>query len=297
MKQEKIELFGKRFPISSEAIVITGKKIQNIPDLSAFKNLKRLDLSRNEISKIEGLESLSRLEELNLDNNQIIKLENLSGLSELKSLSLSSNKITEIKNLAKLKNLESLQLSSNHIEKITGLDALNRLRYLYLINNKIEQIENLENLTELEELFLGENTISSITGLKSCENLWKIYLNDNQIDSLLFDNLPKSISFLNLASNSITEIVQPKIKLKDLQILSLTGNPLHTIRFIENLPNINNFSIEGKKCKAIAFTTYLHIKERYAHKSADSFQFYTSKTTTRQDIDEFIAREKIEVVD
>jgi Leucine-rich repeat (LRR) protein len=297
MKQEKIELFGKRFPTSSEAIVITGKKIQNIPDLSAFKNLKRLDLSRNEITKTEGLESLNQLEELNLDNNRISKLENLSGLSNLKSLSLSSNQITKIENLNNLKNLESLQLSSNQIEKIDGLLTLEGLRYLYLINNKINLIENLENLTELEELFLGENTISSITGLKNCKNLWKIYLNDNQIDSLLFDNLPESISFLNLASNSVTEIVQPKIKLKDLQLLSLTGNPLHTIRFIENLPSITNFSIEGKKCKAIAFTTYLHIKERYANKSGGSFQFYTSKTTTPQDIDEFIAREKIEVVD
>lgn len=298
MKQEKIELLGKRFPIETEAIAITGKKIQSIPDLTSFKKLKRLDLSRNEITQIEGLDSLYQLEELNLDNNLITKIENVSGLTRLKSLSLSSNQIETIENLDNLLKLESLQLSSNHIRKISGLSSLVALRFLYLINNQIDQIEQIENLENLEELFLGENKIRQISGLKGSKKLWKVYLNDNRIENLFLDNLPVTINILNLAGNVITKLDKPGIKLDDLNMLSLMGNPLSTLKYIENLPNIGTLSIEGKKCKAISLKTYIHLKERYAKESEDEpFCFLTAKTTSRRDIDEFITSQKIEVVD
>ncbi len=298
MKPDKIEIFGKRFPVNAEAIVITGKKIKSIPDLGAFKKLKRLDLSRNEITKIKGLNSLNRLEELNLDNNSITKIENLSGLLNLETLSLCNNEIGTIENLEKLENLESLQLSSNKIKTISGLSTLKALRFLYLINNQIEKIEQFENLNNLEELFLGENKITAVEGLHRCKKLWKIYLNDNQIANLSFDSLPATTNILNLSGNAISEIHEPKTALNQLNTISMRGNPLNTLKYIERLPSIESISIEGKKCKAISLKTYIHIKEKQGSETDENnFCFFTSNTTTRRDIDEFITSQHIKVVD
>ena len=86
-----------------------------------FKELKKLDLSRNKISDLTLLENsnFDKLETLNLNYNHISDINVLEriNLKELKELNLVNNKISDINVLEKVtfEKLEILNLSNNFV--------------------------------------------------------------------------------------------------------------------------------------------------------------------------------------
>ena len=79
-----------------EEIVIQKMQVNKIINVSAFVNLRRLNLFNNCISVIQGLEHCRLLEELNLEKNKIQVISNIEQLKYLKKLDLGSNKIKRI---------------------------------------------------------------------------------------------------------------------------------------------------------------------------------------------------------
>lgn len=105
---------------------------------SGLVNLKKLNISKNELKKLDEnqFEELDRLEMLDLKNNEIEFLEKgcFSGLNSLKLLYLSENKVKSLdKNKFEASNqLEWLDLN-NQIELLETdwFLGLNYVRYLY----------------------------------------------------------------------------------------------------------------------------------------------------------------------
>ncbi len=210
-------------------------------------NLKILDLSNNLISNISPLINNTSLhdnvfETLILKDNLIAELPviNNDTLPTIKTLDLSNNKLTKITNFQKHDSLVNLNLAENEITEIIDsfieMDNLTQVSWYKNIDedekkNIISRIENsfidtpqiLFNLNEdinvLSFDFLTTNT-DIINSFKGLNQFTEVNLNDCGINSIDIN----SFNLLNVT----------KVEVND--------NQLTDILWINNLPNLTNFS-------------------------------------------------------
>ncbi len=132
----------------------TSKKFRNVSFLDAFKrkvfgnaeaelyphhleNFEEIELTDYEIMSLEGIEFCSNVKRLDLSGNNITELSKLWSLSRLEEIFLTDNKISNIDALKNLKNLKVIDLSNNFIKDISPLFFLIRPEYINLSGNKI----------------------------------------------------------------------------------------------------------------------------------------------------------------
>ncbi|CAB4042691.1 nischarin-like isoform X1, partial [Paramuricea clavata] len=108
-------------------------------DLSLFKNLKILQISKGNIESLQGTFHLQEnLQKLSV-HNSLHLLKTL--LHELVRLDLSYNKIEEIAHLQDLPNLRELNLSFNEIENLDSVNTkLGNITSLRLAGNKLSNV-------------------------------------------------------------------------------------------------------------------------------------------------------------
>ena len=183
------DLQGIQFLTNLRKLNLTGNNIRNISYLKNLILLEELTLNENKVDDIKALSSLTNLEQLDLLGNQISDLSPLANLAKLKQLSVMDNKVNDISSLRNLMNLEILVLQNNGISNISDLGKLVNLKELYLGNNKIRDISMLSNLINLEILNLKSNQISDVSSLKYMFYLKELYLSANPVTnySVLMD--------------------------------------------------------------------------------------------------------------
>ncbi len=180
-----------------EMLDFSNSSLHRIPPwLRRFTNLRKLDLSKNQLDAdsdlLETLQAMPKLDVLNLSGNPLFAGEAAAQslapvwqrLSELAELYLSETQgaAKNYGSLASLKSLKVLDLSGNKIENEVGALELNKL-------------------AGLEELNLSKNGISKFPGTE----------------------LPvQSLRQLDLSSNDLEEI--PYVKMDALEIWDLQGN-------------------------------------------------------------------------
>lgn len=218
---------------------LNSNKLKNIPQaLAKMKNLRSLNIGNNDfscipesISTIESLEKLSltsfkikeipsfifemnNLTELHLDHNQLSKIpESITKLQNLTSLGLGENNFSIIPDfIGELRKLEIIFLFNLNIKEFPeSIIRLKNLTTLWLMNNQLAEIpETIIELQNLTSLGLSQNSFKSfplpILELKSLKKLWFDSDNENQ--------------------NQIIEIPINILKLTNLELLSLKGNPI-----------------------------------------------------------------------
>lgn len=133
----------------------------------------------------------------------------------------------------KLLKLTHIHLDRENIDEIDNLvEYLGDIRNLYLQNNLISRIENLDFFTNLKFLVLSHNRIEKIENLKMLINLKLIDLSHNLIEDFNIEELPKSISFLDLRENKCVQKpqiwleIEPKLKKYFIKLIQLNGNDL-----------------------------------------------------------------------
>jgi len=191
---------------------------------------------------------MTNLTDLDLDIGKNIKLEDysvLKNLSELKTLEVSNINDFDAKSIAYLTSLENLTIrNSNDLTNIEFLSNMNQLTSLTLDNvpnvhdyQPLKYLPNV-NIVDLINCELTEKDIDTIPDMDSLEAL---SLYNNKIVSL--NNFPKvkNLQFLSLSSNPLREINIspdriPKLKelyLNDTEICDLSKlsgvNHIHAI--------------------------------------------------------------------
>ena len=153
---------------------ISRNGLKYLPDLTRFKNLKKLNCPDNELTSLPNLPST--LEELNCSNNKLTFLSFLP--QNLKALNCSINKLTS---LILPENLLSLECSNN---KLTSLQTLpQNLKALYCYNNKLTSLQTLPQ--NLNILYCSNN---KLTSLILPENLEELYFHNNPIYEIVINN-------------------------------------------------------------------------------------------------------------
>ena len=212
-------------------------------DNSAFNTLnstlEKLYLQNNELNSynLNFIKSLTKLIELNLDFNILKTLTNPStsdlifkNSKNLQYLSLQGNQIQfEAKQeliFYGLSNLQRLNLARNNIKYLPSnlFQPLRQLQSLILDRNQVENLNDMSvynglehNLVNISLQNMKINRQEKLTSLKSLYNLERIRLgfNDLEIIDLAF--------FLNISKN--------------LQLLDLQNNKIHTIDYITDNNN------------------------------------------------------------
>lgn len=207
------ELQGIQFLTNLKKLNLTGNNIKHIGYLKNLILLEELALNHNNVEDIQALKYLSNLEQLDLYQNQISDLTPLADLVKLKQLSVMENKVTDISSLKNLMNLEILVLQNNEISDISVLGNLVNLKELYLGKNKINDISILENLVNIEILNLKNNEISDVSSLNNLINLKELYIAENLVeDYSVLSDLKKSLQKTDIEINYNGPM--PKVDLK-----------------------------------------------------------------------------------
>lgn len=243
-----------------------------IPDLSLFKNIKRLELGLNKITGLPDLSYLNKLEVLVLIGNGISwqEIPDLSNLLSLKVLELGGNyKGAELYDgniLSKMSNYQKLNMSKsikNEFDcyKIRGLFNLERLNLSQGVHSfscirNSDYLSFLKNLNELDISGVYFNTIPNNKGLKillELPNLKKLkmvgcrmfYLEDS------IDFLPEgliSLEELDMAFCDVKNIWNLRTY-KNLKSLRLSGNPINDITPILRLDRLEYLELDGLPIK------------------------------------------------
>ena len=147
-----IEIYLNSLSKNILTLDITSKNIKYLPDLTRFKNLKKLDCSYNQLTSLPTLPP--NLEELFCFNNQLTSLPTLP--PNLKKLFCSNNQLTLFPTLPP--NLKKLFCSNNQLTLLPTLPP--NLEELYCYSNQLTLLPTLP--TNLKKLYCYNNPIYEI---------------------------------------------------------------------------------------------------------------------------------------
>eukprot|EP01061_Rhynchopus_euleeides_P005092 TRINITY_DN14333_c0_g2_i1.p1 TRINITY_DN14333_c0_g2~~TRINITY_DN14333_c0_g2_i1.p1 ORF type:complete len:1537 (+),score=690.35 TRINITY_DN14333_c0_g2_i1:257-4612(+) len=243
--REKSPLSRREELILCKAVEVNCPKmrIRRIENLEKCRDVRRLNLSDNEINRIEGIENCPKLEELYLDENRIIKIENLSLLTNLRKLELGKNKINKIEGLESLPFLCQVSLEDNDIYTLNGIQKIPNLMELYIGNNKIDNLHEIHFLRDIPKLI-----ILDLSGNPLCQednyrlftvfNLKKLKVLDGiSIDAA--ENIRAKEAF---AGKMSPELLTEKVgKMNDwhaITELNLSACSIREISLLEHFPSL-----------------------------------------------------------
>lgn len=250
-----------------EWLKLRNTKLSWIPEeLKELRSIKKLNLSRNNLSSLHGeLMYLNKLKFLLCHHNRIFETDipvELFNLQSLTVLDLSHNNLKVIpENLENCKSLVVLNLSHNQMRSLSKkiFVQLTELSYLNLSDNELKTIPpQLGRLTKLKTLILNNNPLKEymmmqIERLKSLQHLHlsntQRNLDNMKTDMMELDNLLE----LDLSHNQLPKVPDDLIHLNNLRKLNLSENSIETLPedFGNWWPNLTNLNLSGNSLKRI----------------------------------------------
>lgn len=199
--------------------------LTDISSLALLNNLQQLNLAYNGITDLSPLAGLRSLLSLNVSHNQIRSIEALKPLITLQKLNIQQNplELGNINALASLKDLKNLDISNTQVTNISPLKHVTGLMWLYASQNQITNLIYLESHQELIHLSISDNPIRDLEPLARLPKL--LTLEADKIGHLFLMKLPRSLRFLSLRANNLTDRDDFDRKLQ-LFSLNLEGNSL-----------------------------------------------------------------------
>ena len=239
-------------------------------DFSNMKNLKILNLNINKIKKIVDVDLSHHpsLKYLDLSINDILVIDNLniSHCPKFESLIMLLNPIVSIKNLnlSYCTNLKSFNLFFIRLEIIDNINLSNcpSLETIYLEKLKLERIGyfDLTNSNAITQISLFSNKLVEFPkwNLSKLIHLKNIMLADNnlsQIDENLLSILPK-LRLLDISKNQFLELDPVILNLKTPQLLiNVTENLFSPNTAADIMARQNMLTYQGPRFQLSIYDT------------------------------------------
>lgn len=256
-----------------ETLAIRDDEFNRLPrKFRKLKNLKTLDLSRNNLLSFPDIrknKSLTRvlltdnkltlddlryghvgLEELVLTSNIIRRIPMAIGkFPGLKKLNLNSNQVEDIASeISALKNLQELSLYKNNIKSVPlFLYDLPALRVIDLYFNQIEQFDPaIINWSKLEILYAANNKLFSLPeNVGKLSGLRELYIHHNRLSTLpqSLGNMD-SLRVLRVNDNFLIELPDRLYQLRYLENLDIGANRIqHVPKGLFDFPRLKLLSL------------------------------------------------------
>ncbi|MCS1408680.1 MAG: Internalin-A [Verrucomicrobia subdivision 3 bacterium] len=181
------------------------------------KDSTRLDWREQGLTSITLSSGWTNLKRLNLSNNQLWNLTLPEGLTSLRTLFLSGNGLWSLTLPEDLTSLETLDLGGNNLRSLTLPEGLRSLAQLDLSGNRLWGLTLPEGLTNLRTLDISHNAASSVKGRYPDE----FFFSGNGLTGLTLPEDLTSLETLRLEGNLIKELLVPQGF--DLSQLTLSG--------------------------------------------------------------------------
>ena len=172
--------------------------ITSLSDFSNFRDVKFLNIFKNDLKDLNGLASLEDLTTLRLVENSIIDISALSALENIEVLDLTSNKITDASPLYTLETLNFLAITDNQINNIDGFSALVNLEFLRLGYNPIEALDGLASHTRLMSLRINNTQVHDVSILHSITSLAYLTMHHTPVHDISALHSIPSLTYLNV---------------------------------------------------------------------------------------------------
>ncbi|KAL3739316.1 hypothetical protein ACJRO7_020688 [Eucalyptus globulus] len=211
-----------------KSLILPCKELQKLPDsIGQLDSLLELDVRYLKISELpHSIGNLQRLKVLCIRNSYLEKLpDSIGRLQSLVELDLSHSRIESLPDcIGNLKKLKVLNLNHSCISELPKtIGMLENLEKLYACSEHMGEIPSeIGALSSLNYLDLSRGRFSGLpTTINQLTNLRTLWL--RLCDSIQqLPELPKSLKFLTLTSNSLTTIPDCS-NLTNLVNLQITG--------------------------------------------------------------------------
>lgn len=228
----------------SDAELITALNLENtsfgdiesLEGIEGFKNLKKLNAYRHQISEID-VSANTKLDSLILSANNISTID-LSNNSNLTYVEISYNNLSSIVGLSGLQQLKKLMLSGNYFADITINNP--SVENVLITDNQLNNID-LSDAINLKSIMLTNNKLQSLD-LSKNEKLETLVVSANELKNInLFTN--EELRYFYASSNLLEELdVSNNLHLVDLRV---DRNPdLFCIK-INDMQNILSVSLSS----------------------------------------------------
>ena len=226
------------------------KKWEEVPDLSAFTQLKKLSLAGHEIQAMEGLPA--NLRQVDLSYNFLRHTKSLSILPALQDLDLSFNELEDVSEIGSCLALTQLNLAHNFLHDLSVLAPLSKLELLAISGNRrLKDLSFVQDMQELRVFYAKQLSLMDWAALNGLASLKALYISPLSLGSLeSFIALPK-LRVLHLSVNKVSEEGwMPSFPhLRELSIVK--GKHLRRLKGIEQLKGLTHLYLSQNQLEEV----------------------------------------------
>lgn len=230
-----LKLF-ENIPVDTTGTInMNGLHLENLPDISRFKNIDAIDAQGNKLTKVPGkLLKIDSLTRVNLSNNELKRI-CFPRNTAIESIDLSKNNFKRIpRSIKRLKHLNYLTISDNHIKRIPYfLKRMQKLKSIEINFNQIKPTKtDIRRLKNIEILVMAGNNITELPeNINDLESIKNLNFSKNKLTGLppnfaLLDNLEIIIFYQNGFDHIPLEITQiPSLRIIDFYYNNISEIP------------------------------------------------------------------------
>ncbi|MBQ6240768.1 MAG: TIR domain-containing protein [Firmicutes bacterium] len=216
--------------------------------INDFESLKELTLIRCGVTdKNISLASNDKLTLVNLTGNTEFTDLNLLNCAVLKTINISETGVTDLSPLAGANKLTVLYASDTKVTDISPLASLTGLNTLVMNRTGVKTIDVEFQSLRLQVLQFADCGITSMSGFENLTVLRDVDLSGNQLaDISWLYKSAETLQTVRLAGNPLTDRLQQLSECKLIQVLDISGIPVHTLWFAEEMTDLTE--IYAKNC-------------------------------------------------
>lgn len=226
------------------------KKWEEVPDLSAFTQLKKLSLAGHEIQSLEAIPN--RLQQLDLSYNILRHTQGFPMLTDLQEVDLSFNELEDVSEIGACHSLTHLNLAHNFLKDLSALAPLSKLKLLAISGNRrLKDLSFVQSMQELSVFYAKQLSMMDWEVLNGLNSLEALYISPLSLESLSSFRLLPKLNTLHLSVNKVSEegLIPYFPHLKELSIVK--GKHLRRLKGVEQLKGLVELNLAQNQLEEV----------------------------------------------
>ena len=245
------DLTGVQFATNLRRINISHNQVSDISPVAGLIELRELWITDNPVSDISPVKGLTNLTHLGFERCQVSDISPVRGLTNLTHLEFDESPVPDISPLARLISLKVLRFDSAAVSDLGPLAGLISLQGLRFEGNNISDISPLAGLINLEHMAFSVNEVSDLSPLAGLINLKGMRTWGNPFSDLSPLAGLTNLEHLDICGAELSDLT-PLAGLTGLKELYLVGNGISDISPIARLTGLERLDVRDNHISNIS---------------------------------------------